>query len=106
MQILLLLASLGAAQGAGVDDPQVHAFLARHCTECHGATKPKGDFRLDQLAAGDRWASVAEQLQTGAMPPKAKPRPDAAELKTVIERIRAGLEAADSRRRAEHGRVV
>jgi hypothetical protein len=106
MQILLLLASLGVAQGAGLDDPQVHAFLARHCTECHGATKPKGDFRLEQLAAGDRWTSVAEQLQSGAMPPKAKPRPDAAELKTVIERIRAGLEAADSRRRAEHGRVV
>jgi hypothetical protein len=106
MQILLLIASLGVAQGAGVDDPRVHAFLSRHCGECHGATKPKGDFRLDQLATGDRWFNVLEQLQSGAMPPKAKPRPDAAELKAIIERVRVSLEAADSRRRAEHGRVV
>src|SRR6185436_5115170 len=106
MHILLLLASLGVAQSARDDDPQVHAFLARHCRECHDGAKPKGDFRLDQLATGDRWANVLEQLQSGAMPPKAKPRPDAAELKPILDKIRAAVDAAESRRRESQGRVV
>jgi hypothetical protein len=102
MHVLLLLASLAAVG----DDPQVGAFLERHCRECHGTEKPKGDFRLDRLAAGDRWSAVLEQLQSGAMPPKSKPRPDAAELKAVLDRIRGAVEASESRKRAEHGRVV
>jgi len=102
MHVFLLLAALAAVG----DDPQVGAFLTRHCRECHGTEKPKGDFRLDQLAAGDRWSAVLEQLQSGAMPPKSKPRPDAADLKTVLERIRTAVDASESKRRAEHGRVV
>src|SRR6185503_9561875 len=106
MHVLLLLASLGVAQTAGGDDPQVREFLSRHCRECHGTEKPKGDFHLDQLASGERWAAVLEQLQSGTMPPKSKPRPEAADLKAVLDRIRLAVEASESRRRAEHGRVV
>src|SRR4029453_11229192 len=40
------------------------------------------------------------------MPPKGKPRPETAELHAVLERIRSAVEAAESRRRAEHGRGV
>ena len=32
-------------------DEQVRPFLARHCQECHGGEKPKGDFRLDRLTS-------------------------------------------------------
>src|SRR5438128_135842 len=63
-------------------DEQVRPFLARHCLECHGGKKPKGDLRLDRLApdfadaaSRERWLAVLEKLKAGAMPPKPKPRP-------------------------------
>src|SRR5262245_7451649 len=69
------------ADARPADDP-ARAFFARHCQSCHAGPKPKGDFRLDGLsldfgsrANRDRWLAVLEQLKTGAMPPKGKPRP-------------------------------
>src|SRR5271169_3930738 len=67
-------------------DP-VRPFLVKTCQECHGAEKPKGKFRIDQLdpafstkAAEERWLAVREQVTSGAMPPKAKPRPAKSEI--------------------------
>src|SRR5206468_2696223 len=41
-------------QGRGPDarqyDDLVRPFLVRHCLECHGIEKPKGDIRLDRLS--------------------------------------------------------
>ena len=31
------------------DEAPVRAFLERHCKECHGGGKSKGEFRLEQL---------------------------------------------------------
>src|SRR4051794_32326246 len=49
-------------------DEQVRAFLVKHCQECHGGAKPKGDFHLDRLAPNfvdkasqQRWLAVLEQ---------------------------------------------
>lgn len=105
----------GFTQQAGSGDPyelEVRPFLARHCAECHGTTKPKGNFRLEELTpdfagkAEERWASVLDQLSSGAMPPKSKPRPPKPEVKAVSEWIsRKSVQAASSRR-ATQGRVV
>ena len=69
-------------------------FLARHCQTCHSGNKPKGKFRVDSLtqdfgdkANRERWLAVFEQLKTGAMPPKEKPRPPATEVKALTEWI-------------------
>src|SRR4051794_31335936 len=60
---------------------QVRPFLARHCLGCHGAHKPKGDFRLDRLSADladrERWLAVLKRVEAGEMPPKSRPRPPA-----------------------------
>src|SRR5262245_8005740 len=63
-------------------EDRVHPFFTRHCLECHGAEKPKGDFRVDRLtpdfaapAARERWLAVEQRLRAGEMPPKSKPRP-------------------------------
>ncbi|HVR86470.1 MAG TPA: DUF1592 domain-containing protein, partial [Planctomycetota bacterium] len=102
-------------QGADVSVDQIRGFLARHCQECHGAEKPKpkGGFRLDHLSPDfsgkegeERWGSVLEQLQSGAMPPKGKPRLSAEELRIVVDGIRGRLSSAESARRASQGRVV
>jgi len=113
----LLLAILLGAAGPAPDDrtytEQVRPFLAKHCLECHGTEKPKGDLRLDLLApdfavkAGrDRWLSVLEQLAAGAMPPKKKERPPEGEVKAVADWIRARADGAETARRAAEGRVV
>jgi mono/diheme cytochrome c family protein len=84
------------------DDP-TSTFLARHCQACHSGEKPKGNFRIDRLtpdfadrANRERWLAVGEQLRTGAMPPKEKPRPPAEKVAAVTEWIRGRTEVTGS----------
>jgi cytochrome c553 len=93
-------------------DEQVRPFLVKHCLECHGAEKTKGDLRLDRLstefadeASRKRWRTVLKRVQAGEMPPKAKPRPAEKEVQSLSEWISASAKTADARHAAE-GRVV
>src|SRR5690349_1425213 len=61
---------------------EVRPFLARHCLACHSGEKPKRELDLDRLAADfsdpsaqKQWLTVLERIESGEMPPKAKPRP-------------------------------
>lgn len=82
-------------------------FLEQHCKDCHAGAKPKGDFRLDSLAQdfGDkanreRWLAVSEQVKSGAMPPKGKPRPPAKDARALTDWIdgrAAAVEVAQGR---------
>src|SRR5262245_36531132 len=94
-------------------EDQVRPFLVRHCQECHGAVKPKGDFRLGQLSVdfGDtvnreRWLNVRKRLQAGEMPPKSNPRPPEKDIRALTEWISTQVETAETARRAAQGRVV
>ncbi len=111
--VLLLAAALVAQGNPGMPDERVRAILTRHCGECHGAEKPKGDFRLKDLDAGlsapageERWQSVLDQVRSGSMPPKKKPRLPESDLKTLTEGVDRSLAAAAARRRSAQGRVV
>jgi hypothetical protein len=93
-------------------DDQVRPFLVRHCLECHGAEKPKGDLRLDRLspdfadaASRERWQAVRKRLEAGEMPPKSQPRPPEKEARLLSEWIGRREDAAEAARRAQ-GRVV
>ena len=88
-------------------------FLLKHCQGCHGAEKPKGKFRIDQLdpafsskAAEERWLAVREQLTNGVMPPEAKPRPPKNEIEALAAWIDGKVAAVETARRAAQGRVV
>ena len=90
------------------DDP-ARAFLTKHCQECHTGEKPKGDFRVDKLAADfdnpanrERWLAVLNRVQAGEMPPKAKPRPAEKDVRALATWIDARAGAA----RLAHGRTV
>src|SRR5207247_2779211 len=92
-------------------DEQVRPFLVKHCLGCHGGEKPKGDFRLDKLppdftdkASRERWLAVVEQLQAGAMPPKAKPRPPEKEVQALADWISGRVATTDAVRRDTQGR--
>src|SRR6185503_12999749 len=113
----LMVASAPAQEAARSADKsyadRVRPFLARHCEDCHAGEKPKGDFRLDHLdpafaarTAEERWRSVLEQLQAGAMPPKKKARPAEADLRAVKEWIAGRIASVEAARRGTEGRVV
>src|SRR5439155_901898 len=110
--LAVAVTSATAAGDSGYYGDQVRPFLTRHCLECHGGSKPKGDFRIDQLSpdfAGqanvERWLTVQKRLQAGEMPPKAKPRPPAKEVQGLSDWIRQQAAAAETTRRATEGRV-
>lgn len=93
-------------------DPTQQLFR-EHCQKCHSGTKPTGDFQLDTLTHdfADRknrgqWLTVLEQLKSGEMPPKDKPRPPAAEVQSAVKWISERAEAAELAHRATTGRVV
>jgi mono/diheme cytochrome c family protein len=57
MNRVMLLTALAwlATSGAAFAEPAsyeqaVAPFLKTHCLRCHGETKPKGEFRVDNLA--------------------------------------------------------
>jgi mono/diheme cytochrome c family protein len=92
---------------------QVRAFLEKHCLDCHGVEKPKGEFRVDQLSADfaeeaprERWLTVLKRVQDGEMPPKERPRPAADEIAAMTGWIGARVEAAAADRPATQGRAV
>src|ERR1043166_8774325 len=90
----------------------VKPLLAKHCLVCHGAQKPKGDLRLDQLASDfgrdadrRRWQEVLKRVKAGEMPPEGKPRPSDDEIKLLAGWIETRVKLAEAKRAAE-GRVV
>ena len=82
-------ARVAVADDKAANDP-ARPLFAQHCQKCHAGTKPKGDFRLESLSQDfadkknrEQWLTVLEQLKTGDMPPKEKPRPPAQEVQAA-----------------------
>jgi mono/diheme cytochrome c family protein len=93
-------------------DEPARPFLAHHCQGCHAGDKPKGKFRLAALtqdfndkANREWWLAVSEQVRSGAMPPKGKPRPPEKDVTALTDWIRERVETAESARIANQGRV-
>src|SRR5207253_10103162 len=90
----------------------VKPFFAAHCLKCHGATKPKGDLRLDNLPIdfvtpkiATHWTDVMDRMNAGAMPPAGSPRPNAKETAAVVEWIAAKFAETESLRLAKRDKV-
>jgi mono/diheme cytochrome c family protein len=115
--VLSALAATVPATRSAEPDPATanepdRAFLTKHCQVCHGGEKPRGNFRVDSLthdfndkANQDRWLAVAEQLKSGAMPPKERPRPPEKDVLALTGWIRGQVETAQVARNATQGRV-
>jgi Protein of unknown function (DUF1588)/Protein of unknown function (DUF1592)/Protein of unknown function (DUF1585)/Planctomycete cytochrome C len=76
----------------------VMPFLATYCTSCHGATKSKGDVRLDKISADlatgkdiDLWNLVLKQLVLSEMPPAKEKQPKTTDVNKVVDWINAEL---------------
>lgn len=100
------------AGGRPTNDPARRLF-AQHCQKCHAGAKPKGGFAIESLSPDfadrrnrEQWLAVLEQLRTGEMPPKDKPRPPAPEVEATVKWISERAGAAELAHRATEGRVV
>ena len=111
--IFLIGISVGMLLRADGADADFHGFFERHCVKCHSGEKAKGDLVLDTLTADftgkasrELWERIFEQLSSGDMPPKDKPRPPEQEVKSLADWIGGRVAAAESARRTAEGRVV
>jgi mono/diheme cytochrome c family protein len=109
--LVLPLMSLALAyRSLQASPPEAHqAFFEAHCTKCHSGEKPKGNWRVSELGADlsdkknrERWQAVLEQLESGEMPPKSKPRPPESGVRALTGWITSQVTA----HRAAEGRVV
>ena len=99
----------GDAVTGGAD---MREFLARHCADCHGDSKPEGDVTLSWpaddaslLAQRKVWETAVRRVETGEMPPQDQPRPEAAEAASFVAGMRQRYAEADLRapRRSRQG---
>lgn len=96
--------------GAGSD---VRPFLEKHCVECHDAETKKGDLDLTALKIEfanptnfSKWVLVHDRVTSGEMPPKKKPRPEAAESEKFLKTLASSLTATEQARLAKEGRAT
>ena len=101
-----------AATKTGDSTQAVTAFLEQHCTGCHDATEKKGGLDLEALPVKfdtekerTEWVKVFDRVLADEMPPKRKPRPDAAAKRALLESIGGGIVKVEKAVQAAEGRV-
>ena len=106
----LSLSSLSAL-AAGLPKP-VSAFIEAHCIDCHDVDSARAGFRIDLLTddftAGNnagQWKEVMDKINSGEMPPKKKPRPDAKEAFAVASWVAEKLHETELAAQGAGGRV-
>ncbi|MEI7688222.1 MAG: c-type cytochrome domain-containing protein, partial [Planctomycetota bacterium] len=116
----VFLACLGVfqLQAVGADGPSdvvkvIVPFVEKHCVQCHGEKKPKGDVSLDVfkdeasiVKARKTWMRVLEQLHSGEMPPQGKPKPTVDEAERFVQAVRAVFDRFDRAAKPDPGRVT
>ena len=114
---LLALAALVlfAAGPAGAAEPAAPdaAFLRDQCITCHNADDRRGRLDLTHLPFDPKdsanlavWVKVHDRVKAGEMPPKSRPRPDAARQKVFVEGLAGSVVAAERESLGGEGRAV
>ena len=76
------------------------ALLDRYCVACHNDRLETGGLTLEGVDVADvaahpeLWEKVVRKLRTGSMPPRPRPRPDAADYGRVVSYLETALDAA------------
>ena len=97
----------------GAELPQpTRAFMDAHCIDCHDADTARAGFRIDLLTAdftadnnAGLWHEVMNKINSGEMPPKKKPRPDAKEAFAVASWVAKKLDETTKAAQGAGGRV-
>src|SRR6201991_5030603 len=87
-------------------------FIESHCIDCHDADTARAGFRIDLLTAdfnagnnAGQWKEVMDKINSGEMPPKKKPRPDAKEAYDVASWVAQKLDETTKAAQGAGGRV-
>jgi hypothetical protein len=98
------------ASGSASANP-IHAFIGKHCIDCHDDSVSKGDFDITALAfdlshadTRGRWTRVFDLVEKGEMPPAEKSKVTAGERQAVVSQLGAELMAAARKDIAQSGR--
>lgn len=114
-RFVILLSSLLTFAAFAAESPlsELKPFLKKHCFDCHGAEKQKGDHRFDTLGADlthietlETWQNILDQLNLGEMPPKKRTKPTAEELSPVVDALTGSLSRFYASQRSTGGRTV
>ncbi len=91
----------------------VQPFLSANCYGCHNPQLKSGGLDLESYksavsltAERETWERILLKLRTGEMPPKGMPRPNHAELESVIGWIESEFDRADRLAKPDPGRVT
>ena len=106
-----LLGLAASARAAELPKP-TRTFMESHCHDCHDADTARAGFRTDLLTAdftagnnADQWKEVMDNINSGKMPPKKKPRPDAKEAFAVASWVAQKLDETTKAAQGAGGRV-
>jgi mono/diheme cytochrome c family protein len=91
----------------------VQPFFSTNCYICHNSGLKSGGLDLEMYKTPasithDRkgWEKVLQKLRTGEMPPGEMPRPDKAQLETVIRWIESEFKRSETLEKPDPGRVT
>ena len=91
----------------------VQPFLDQNCTGCHNAKLATAGLNLKLLEDPatieknrDRWDSIYSKIESGEMPPKGMPRPDAAALKAATDWMQAEFKREDKLIKLDPGHIT
>lgn len=91
----------------------VPEFLENRCVSCHDEEEKKGGLDLtalkyepDNARNFATWVKIFDRVDSGEMPPKKKPRPEARELASFTASLAKSLTSADAARAASEGRAT
>src|SRR5258708_24868816 len=80
------------------------ALLNQYCVSCHNQRLKTAALTLDTAdltdipAGAEVWEKVIQKLQSNAMPPPGRPRPDAATVQAFMKRLESALDQAAAAR--------
>lgn len=109
----LLMAAGAIAAPANNFPGTVQPFLAKNCYTCHNAKLATAGLNLqgyEDAAAieknRERWDLIFSKIESGEMPPKGMPRPDAVALKAVTDWLQAEFKREDKLIKADPGHIT
>lgn len=102
-----------ADSGLQTFNKSIKPLLEKHCTQCHGPKKQKGDFRIDNLnpdmingSNAGFWHEALNQINDGEMPPEDEKQFSEKELELVTSWLELELHKAAAHRNSTGGRQV
>lgn len=91
----------------------VQPFLSNYCVACHNGKSAAGGLNLQTLNSPaslkenrDEWEKIVRRISSGDMPPKALPRPAAADVKAVTTWLQNEFDRAGRNTKPDPGRVA